>query len=78
MTTPLTKDVLSGKCPPMKTLPCDVCGQDISANTFEDWFKQMYAHYTADHADVMAAMAGKPKSEGEQWMADAKARFEAA
>ncbi len=36
-----------------------------------------YAHYTADHADVMAAMADKPKSEGEKWMADAKARFEA-
>jgi hypothetical protein len=38
----------------------------------------MYAHYTADHADVMAAMAGRPKSEGAQWMAAAKARFEAA
>ena len=48
----------------MKTLPCDVCGRELSAATFEDWFKQMYAHYTSDHSDVMAAMAGKPKSEG--------------
>ena len=28
--------------------------------------------------DVMAGMAGRSKSEGEQWMAAAKARFEAA
>lgn len=62
----------------MKTLPCDVCGRGLSAETFEGWFKQMYAHYATDHADVMAGMAGKPKSEGEQWMANAKARFEAA
>lgn len=62
----------------MKTLPCDMCNQDFSAATFEDWFKQMFAHYTADHADVMAQMAGKPKSEGDKWMAEAKARFEGA
>ena len=62
----------------MKTLPCDGRERDFSAETFEDWFKQMYAHYTADHADLMAAMAGRPKSEGEQWVADAKTRFAAA
>ena len=62
----------------MKTLTCDVCSKDFSAETFEGWFKEMQAHYTADHADVMAAMAGRSKSEGEQWIADAKARFEAA
>lgn len=62
----------------MKNLSCDNCAQSFSAATFDDWFKQMYAHYKADHADVMAGMADKPKSEGEKWMADAKARFEAA
>ena len=61
----------------MKTMPCDVCGQDFSAETFDEWFQKMYAHYTADHADVMAEMADKPKSEGEKWMAEARARFEA-
>jgi hypothetical protein len=35
-------------------------------------------HYMADHADVVAGMANKPKSDGEKWMAAAKARFEAA
>lgn len=62
----------------MKTLPCDLCGRKLSATTFEEWFKQMHAHYTADHADVMAAKAGRPRSEGEQWMVAAKARFESA
>lgn len=61
----------------MKTQPCDVCGQDFSAETFDDWFKQMRTHYMAVHADVMAASADKPKSEGERWMAEARARFEA-
>jgi hypothetical protein len=61
----------------MKTLSCDVCDETFSAETFEGWFKQMLTHYTADHADVMAANADKPKSEGEEWMAEARARFEA-
>jgi len=62
----------------MTTLSCDMCSRTFSAATFDDWFKLMYAHYMADHADLMAGMANKPKSEGEKWMAAAKARFEAA
>ena len=62
----------------MTTLSCDVCSRTFTAATFDDWFKQMYAHYLADHADIMAAMANQPKSAGEQWMAAAKARFDAA
>lgn len=62
----------------MKTLSCDMCSRSFSAESFDNWFKQMSAHYMADHADVMAAMANKPKSDGDKWMAAAKARFEAA
>ncbi len=62
----------------MKTLSCDLCSRDFSAASFDEWFKQMYTHYMTDHADVMAGMASRPKSEGEQWMAAAKARFDAA
>jgi hypothetical protein len=62
----------------MTALSCDICSRTFTADTFDDWFKQMYAHYMADHADIMAGMANKPKSEGEQWMAQAKARFEQA
>jgi hypothetical protein len=61
----------------MKTLSCDICPREFSAETFDDWFKQMQGHYMSDHADVMAANAGKSKEEGMQWMADMKAKFEA-
>ena len=61
----------------MKTLSCDMCDREISAETFEAWFKRMQTHYTSDHADVMAANAGKSKEEGMKWMAEMKAKFEA-
>ena len=38
----------------------------------------MMPHYMKDHADFMEAAKDKPKSEGEKWMAEAKARFDAA
>ena len=61
----------------MKTLSCDMCDKGFSAETFDAWFKQMQTHHMSDHADVMAANAGKSKEEGMKWMADMKARFEA-
>ncbi|MGH1375265.1 MAG: hypothetical protein ACRBCK_02860 [Alphaproteobacteria bacterium] len=62
----------------MKTLSCDICDQTFTAENFDGWFEQMLGHYMADHADVMQANKGKSKEEGMQWMAQAKARFEAA
>jgi len=62
----------------MKTLSCDICTESFSATSFEAWFQQMQAHYINDHADVMASMAGKSKSEGDAWVAAARARFDAA
>ena len=61
----------------MKTLSCDMCDKEFSADTFDGWFEQMKGHYMADHADVMASNANKPKEEGMKWMADMKAKFEA-
>ncbi len=61
----------------MKTLSCDLCDKEFSAETFEEWFAQMKDHYMADHMDFMQANKDKPKSEGEKWMADARARFDA-
>ena len=60
----------------MKTLSCDVCPQEFSADTFEEWFEQMKVHYMSDHADVMAANANKSKEDGMKWMAEMKAKFE--
>ena len=61
----------------MKTMQCDACELQIEAETFDEWFGKASAHYQADHADLMKSMAGRPKEEGEKWMADAKAKFEA-
>ena len=61
----------------MKTLSCEVCDRAFSAETFDEWFKQMQTHYKSDHADVMAASASKSKEEGMKWMAEMKAKFKA-
>ena len=61
----------------MKTLACDLCDTEFSAETFDGWFKQMQTHYMSDHADVMAANANKSKEEGMKWMAEMKGKFEA-
>lgn len=62
----------------MKTLSCDICDTTFEAATFEDWFKQMQGHYMREHADFMKEAASKTPEEGMKWMADNKARFEAA
>lgn len=62
----------------MKTLKCDVCGTDIQGENFDAWFKAMHAHYMTAHADMMKEMMSKPKEEGEKWMTEARAKFEAA
>jgi hypothetical protein len=54
-----------------------MCESEFSADTFDEWFKQMQGHYMSDHADVMAASASKSKEEGMKWMAGMKAKFEA-
>lgn len=61
----------------MKTMSCDICEQEFSAETFEEWFKQMQGHYMSDHADFMKEAQNKSKEEGMKWMADMKAKFEA-
>ena len=62
----------------MKTVKCEVCGADIKGDNFEAWFKTAHGHWMTSHADLMKQMEGKPKEEGEKWMAEAKKRFESA
>ena len=50
----------------MKTLSCDMCDKEFSADTFDEWFGQMKGHYMADHADAMAASANKSKEESRE------------
>ncbi len=61
----------------MKTVKCDLCDVTASANTFEEWMQALMPHYKEAHADVMNDPS-KTKADGERWMSENRARFEAA
>ena len=61
----------------MKTLKCDLCDETADGETFEDWMKALYPHYAEAHADVMSD-SGKTEEDMQKWMADNRARFDAA
>lgn len=65
----------------MKTLKCDLCEVTAEGETFEQWMKALQPHYMKAHADVMSGR-GRTKEEmqkeQEKWMAENKARFDAA
>ncbi len=58
-------------------MKCEVCEKDLQGEDFDGWFSEAKTHWMSDHADLMAQMKDKPKEEGEKWMADAKAKFDA-
>ena len=66
----------------MKTLKCDLCEHEAQGETFEEWMNALKPHYGEMHADFMKAKGELPeaqqKEEMGKWMADNKARFEAA
>lgn len=64
----------------MKSLKCDMCEFVMQAETFDEWTKAMRGHYATTHGEWMKEMMNKPHSEEERekWMAEAKAKFEAA
>ena len=61
----------------MKTLKCDLCDHEETADTFEAWMAALMPHYKSAHADVMAD-SSKTKEDGMRWMVENKARFDAA
>ena len=61
----------------MKTLKCDLCDVTAEGETFEEWMQALRPHYNEAHADVMND-SGKSKEDMENWMAENKARFDAA
>lgn len=61
----------------MKTLKCDLCDHEAQGESFEEWMQNLMPHYQQAHADVMQD-SSKTKADQQQWMADNKARFEAA
>ena len=64
----------------MKTLKCDLCDHEETAETFEVWMKALMPHYMQTHADVMKGKAGlsdeDKKAEQQKWMVENKARFD--
>lgn len=60
----------------MKTMSCDLCEKEFSAETFEEWVEQMKSHYIKVHADFLKESQNKSKEEGMKWMADMKEKFE--
>ncbi|MFQ5765754.1 MAG: hypothetical protein ACE5GT_12575 [Rhodospirillales bacterium] len=61
----------------MKTLKCDLCDVTVAGETFEEWMNALRPHYIEAHADVMNDPT-KTEKDMEKWMADNRARFEAA
>ena len=61
----------------MKTLKCDLCDVTAEGETFEEWMQALRPHYGEAHADVMND-SSRTKEHMEQWMAENRARFEAA
>jgi len=61
----------------MKTLKCDLCDVMAERETFEDWMAALRPHYMEAHADVMNDPR-KGKEEMEPWMAENRARSDAA
>jgi len=61
----------------VKTLKCDLCDVTAEGETFEDWMTALRPHYGEAHADVMND-SSKTKEDMERWMAENRARFDAA
>jgi hypothetical protein len=61
----------------MKSLKCDLCDYVAQGETFEDWMKALAPHYMDTHADVMKDPS-KGEEERQKWMAENRARFDAA
>jgi len=61
----------------MKALRCDLCDVTAEGETFEDWMTALRPHYMEVNADVMSNQ-NHTKEDMEKWMADNRARFDAA
>lgn len=66
----------------MKTLKCDLCEVTAEGATFGEWMQALMPHYMQAHGDVMKSKANltdeEKKTEQMTWMAENKARFDAA
>ena len=61
----------------MKSLKCDMCDHEESAETFDAWMEALKPHYMQAHPEVMTD-SSKTQEDMQNWMAENKARFDAA
>jgi hypothetical protein len=61
----------------MKTLTCDLCDATAEGETFEAWMQNLMPHYMQAHAEFMSDST-HTEEDKKKWMADNKARFDAA
>lgn len=61
----------------MKTLRCDLCEVTADGETLDEWMQALMPHYMEAHPEVMSD-SSKTNEDMEKWMADNRARFEAA
>ena len=61
----------------MKIMKCDLCEVTAEGETFEAWTEALKPHYFKAHPEVMKDPK-HTKEDMEKWMAENKARFEAA
>ena len=61
----------------MKIVKCDLCDVTAEGETFEEWMAALRPHYLEAHADVMNDPS-HTEEDGKRWMAENKARFDAA
>lgn len=61
----------------MKTLKCDLCDTTAQGETFEEWMNALKPHYAQAHADFMIN-PNHTQEDMMKWMAENKARFDAA
>ncbi len=61
----------------MKSLKCDMCDHEESAETFDAWMEALKPHYMQAHSEVMTD-SSKTQEDMQNWMAENKARFDAA
>lgn len=54
-----------------------MCDHEVQGETFEEWMNTLKPHYSEAHPEVMSD-SSKTDKDMETWMADNKARFEAA
>jgi hypothetical protein len=58
-------------------MKCDLCDATAQGETFDDWMAAQRPHYMEAHADAMSNST-HTKEDMQKWMAENKARFDAA